>query len=571
MIHDVADQPGALPLLQYALTELFECKDGRVLTLEAYHEIGGISGALARRADDIYDGLDEVGQAATRQLFLRLVTLGEGNEDTRRRVKLSELESLSINRDADSARESEKMAHELPIAEYGRYRLLTFDHDPLTREPTVEVAHEALLREWARLRLWLEESRDDIRRQRLLATAAAQWADAGAEASYLLRGNRLAEFAAWAETTPGQPGPVALTAQERRFLAASIAARDRRLSEEQARQQRELETARQLAEIERKRAEEQTRTAQRLRQRALFLVGALVMAALLAVIAVVNGNRAVQNAGEARDNLALAVSREAEAVANANAAATQETLANENANLAGTREAEAQSNASAAATSQAEAVAQEAVASGQQATAEAEAAQRAVAQAKAEREARIAFSRELAAAALNNLQVDPERSVLLALEAIHTAETVEARNALHAALPALQLLDVLSADEQRLFEIAANEDGTLVAEAMPEDDDVRIWDVRSGQIVKEIADEEVKFGHMAFIPGTNLLAVSNSQFVMQIWDLNSDTVVQTIDVSHSPAVYEPAFSPNGTQLATWGPEDKEVVIWDVTSGESGIL
>jgi serine/threonine protein kinase len=91
IINDVAEQPGALPLLQYALTEVFERRSGRTLTLTPYHESGGVLGALARRAEDIYISLSPEQQEATRQLFLRLVTLGEGVEDTRRRVRRTEL------------------------------------------------------------------------------------------------------------------------------------------------------------------------------------------------------------------------------------------------------------------------------------------------------------------------------------------------------------------------------------------------------------------------------------------------------------------------------------------------
>ena len=111
---DVQSQPGALPLLQYALTELFERRQGAVMTLAAYTEIGGIAGALSRRAEELYDALDENGQAATRQLFLRLVTLGEGDEtpDTRRRVLRSELEALSVSRGPLSVDRE-------PITEYG--------------------------------------------------------------------------------------------------------------------------------------------------------------------------------------------------------------------------------------------------------------------------------------------------------------------------------------------------------------------------------------------------------------------------------------------------------------------
>ncbi|UCC87067.1 MAG: protein kinase, partial [Anaerolineales bacterium] len=95
IVHDVGEQPGTLPLLQYALTELFERRQGRLLSLAAYQSSGGVRGALARRAEELYAGLGGAGQEATRQLFLRLIMPGEGNQDTRRRVLRAELEALS--------------------------------------------------------------------------------------------------------------------------------------------------------------------------------------------------------------------------------------------------------------------------------------------------------------------------------------------------------------------------------------------------------------------------------------------------------------------------------------------
>src|SRR5258708_14787555 len=77
IVSQVNYQPGALPLLQYALTELFERRKGHTLTHEGYQAIGGTVGALARRADEIYDGLDADGPAAARQMFVRLVPLGQ--------------------------------------------------------------------------------------------------------------------------------------------------------------------------------------------------------------------------------------------------------------------------------------------------------------------------------------------------------------------------------------------------------------------------------------------------------------------------------------------------------------
>jgi len=200
---EVHEQPGALPMLQYALTELFDRRQDHTLSLEAYQAVGGVQGALTRRADEVYEGLDAAQQQAARQLFLRLVTLGEGVEDTRRRTLQSEL---------------------LAVGDATMPQVIdAFDRDPVTRGPTVEVAHEAILREWGRLRVWLDESRHDIRQQRLLAAATKEWQDAGQDPSYLLRGARLEQFEGWAAETD-----VALTPEEQRYLDVSLA-EERRL------------------------------------------------------------------------------------------------------------------------------------------------------------------------------------------------------------------------------------------------------------------------------------------------------------------------------------------------------
>lgn len=215
IVGDVREEPGALPLLQYVLTEVFERREGRMLTLYAYQSSGGALGALARRADELFQGMNNAQKAVTRQLFLRLVTLGEGTEDTRRRVQWAELMAISGDQGAPDSRNI--LQHVLDA--FGKYRLLSFDRDSQTREPTVEVAHEALIREWQRLREWLSESRSDVRMQRTLAQAAAEWNTASAtrNASYLLTDERLGTYRRWANTTD-----LAMTQLERDYLQASI-------------------------------------------------------------------------------------------------------------------------------------------------------------------------------------------------------------------------------------------------------------------------------------------------------------------------------------------------------------
>jgi DNA-binding SARP family transcriptional activator/ABC-type glycerol-3-phosphate transport system substrate-binding protein len=269
MIAEVADRPGALPLLQYALTELAEEAREGVLTLEAYRRVGRVSGALARRAEHLYEPMNEAARDACRQLFLRLVTLGEGTEDTRRRVRRSELLTLA-----------EAHAMDGVIETYGRHRLLTFDRDPDTREPTVEVAHEALLREWARLRNWIEDVREELRLAARISEATREWTQADRGADYLLAGTRLAQ----AEEAK-QGNAIRLTDAEREYLDASLARRDVEAAAERERQQRE------------NRLERRART--RLRGLVAVLAAATLVATTLTAVAVNRSREANRRSDEA--------------------------------------------------------------------------------------------------------------------------------------------------------------------------------------------------------------------------------------------------------------------------------
>jgi len=212
IVAEAHEQPGALPLLQFTLTELFDNRVGNTIDLRTYDEIGGLLQTLAAQADKVLASLESEHQHVVRQLMLRLITLGEGTEDVRRRVPMSELRSMHVS----------SAALDYVIQFLTANRLLTVDMDPSTRTPTVEVAHEALIREWAALRQWLDESRGDVRMQRLLSIAAGEWNRHERDVSYLMRGGRLAQFHTWQESTT-----LALTQLETEFLTASIAERER--------------------------------------------------------------------------------------------------------------------------------------------------------------------------------------------------------------------------------------------------------------------------------------------------------------------------------------------------------
>ena len=136
------------------------------LTLAAYRELGGVAGAIASRAELLYRGLDDDERAAVRQMFDRLVVVGADGEPTRRRATRGELTGRASDVSMDAV-----------IDRWAAARLLTLDRHPQTRVPTVELAHEALLREWPRLRDWIAEDRDALMVLGRVREATSTWVE----------------------------------------------------------------------------------------------------------------------------------------------------------------------------------------------------------------------------------------------------------------------------------------------------------------------------------------------------------------------------------------------------------
>jgi WD40 repeat protein/DNA-binding SARP family transcriptional activator/energy-coupling factor transporter ATP-binding protein EcfA2 len=202
LVADVRDEPGALPLLQTALLELWQHRDGRRLRIDAYDRLGGVRGAVGRLAENAFGQLDAGQQVLARGVLMRLAAAGEADGVERRRLSLAQLET----------ERSEELAR--AVALLVDHRLLTVSAG------SIELAHEALLREWPRLRGWIEASRETIRTHHRLNAAAREWEELGRDAGALYRGARLAEAAEWASDDAH-----AVTDVERAFLEASNAAR----------------------------------------------------------------------------------------------------------------------------------------------------------------------------------------------------------------------------------------------------------------------------------------------------------------------------------------------------------
>jgi WD40 repeat protein/class 3 adenylate cyclase len=210
LVADVLGEPGSLPLLSHALVETWERREGRKLTLAGYQAAGGARGAIARTADTTFARLPLGRQRIARRVLLRLVEPGEGTEDTRRRATISE---LVADADADDVT--------AVLEELAGARLITVQAEG------VEIAHEALIREWPRLRGWIDDDRERLRSLRSLTRAADLWTAAGRDPGELYRGGRLAAADRLDEDE--------LTPIEREFLVASREAAERAQEELRAR------------------------------------------------------------------------------------------------------------------------------------------------------------------------------------------------------------------------------------------------------------------------------------------------------------------------------------------------
>jgi WD40 repeat protein/class 3 adenylate cyclase len=431
LVGEVVDEPGGLPLLSTALLELWQRRHGRALRLESYSETGGVRGAVARLAEQAYAELTVEQQAVAKGVLLRLST-GEGEVATRRRVPILEFDP-GTNADVGAVLDTLIEA-----------RLLIAD------DGSVEVAHEALLREWPRLEAWLDEDRAGRRLREHLTDQAKEWERSSKEAGDLYRGPRLASALDWTADHATEMNDL-----EREFLSESRFASERE-------------------------ADRQRRTNRRLR-------GLLVGTALFLVVALLAGGLALVQKGRARE----------EAV-------------------------------------------------------------------RAENQARIASARELAAAAVANLDVDPERSILLALAAVDATweadGTVlrEAEEALHRALQEDRVVRTV----QQGRKIAISADGSRFA-TTGKDGTATVWETATGQRLLTLTGHKGDVNGVAFSPDGSLLATTGSDRTVRLWDAANG---QRIDVlrGHRDLVLGVAFSPDGSLLAT-SSADGTVRIWDVAA------
>jgi WD40 repeat protein/class 3 adenylate cyclase len=432
LVAEVADEPGGLPLLSAALVELWHAREDGWVRMNAYERAGGVRGAVARLAEVSFEQLTPEERDVARRLFLRLASVGDGDVVTRRRVDLAELE---VETDPVAANVVDR---------------LTTDRLVVSTGSSVEVAHEALLREWPRFRAWLDDDLQGHRLRQHLTHAARQWEAAERDPSEVYRGARLSAALDWASTHGTD-----LNELERAFLVESREASERD-------------------------AERQRRTNRRLR-------GLLVGTAVFLVVALVAGGLALVQRGRARE--------------------------------------------------QAE---------------------------RAEQRARVALARELAAASVTNLDVDPELSILLAQEAVDATwdvdrtVTPQAEEALHRALIGSRMI---GRAVPQGFVVAVSHDGTRFATTGP--DSPTVWDLATQERVFTLGGHDTSVAGVAFGPTGERIATTGSDGQLRIWDATTGELVE--GVGAGIALLGVAFDPEGERVAATA-DDGTVRIWDVATG-----
>lgn len=445
LVSAVVNDAAALPALQFTLYELAE-RCNSTLTLEAYRELGGLSGAVAKRADQLYRSVGAGEQLLIRRLFERMIVVRDG-EAMRRRLPISDVASGPDGAAIDAVIERWVVA-----------RLLTRDRDPRSRAPTVEVAHEALVREWPRLQRWIAEDREAIALTARIHDAALAWAAAERDPESLARGLLLE---AAAEAADGGHG-LDLSPLEHEFVDSSRRAREAAAAEQAIRLAREQ------------------RSNRRLRWQ-LVALGCLLISALVVGLVALDQRR---TADQAR---------------------------------------------------------------------------------------RIATGRELAAAAQASLDVDPERSMLLALEAIDVtrgngqAVLPEAVTALHAAV-------VGSRIEQRIEGVGGTvawspTDEYLVSEGPEDSGVVDLRDPVSGESVRTWIADDVDINDVAFSSDGSLLATTGDDGAMRVWDPGTGELQFEHRVPDGGGVWGPSFSADGSTVAASWLDEGVVRAFDATSGQ----
>jgi WD40 repeat protein len=513
LLDDVGDEPGNLPLLEFALTLLWERMDVGWMTHAIYDEIGQVDGALARYADEIYSGLEPQGQSEMRRAFIQLVQPGQGTEDTRRVATRTELVGVDWD-----------------LVQYLADKRLVVTGRNEANAETVEVVHEALIRGWGHLREWIDADRAFRIWQEGLRTNLRQWQATGQDEGALLRGAPLAQAEEWLADRAEDLSPA-----ESSFIQASL---DHSL----------------VIQLRRDR---------RRRNILVALAVGLILALALSV---------------------FALSQRSEAVAESAARGTQQAIAEAESDARGTQQAIAEAESNARATQQAIAEIERARAETERARAEDAVDEIAARQALTEAQAREALARNLASSAYDNLNIDPQLGLLLALEAASQTYTrngavlPEAQAALHQAIQDVSRLSfTIPSQDAGLPYINFTADGSrLIARYFDSGTDHRnspdgtttlIWDAFTGELLHTLP-KGVAVDTWPDTPFIGIVEPAEDEIILNLWNPIDATAQPPINLAipESAAADESSaimLSPDATRLVVVWLAGRVIQLWDL--------
>jgi hypothetical protein len=543
LVSDIRGRPAALPLLQFALAQLWQRRRGIWLTHEAYEDIDGVKGAINRLADAVYDRLSPTQQRLARNLFVRLVAFGAGTGNTRRRVRREELRLVGGD--------ETEVKRLVGLFSHRDVRLIATDKD------TVELAHEAVIEEWKHLRDWLEE--DDAARftHRRLTDAAEQWQSHPQDKSYLYRGTPLSEAIQWAATHGEE-----MNIEERAFLDSSQAESELAAREDEARRQRELENERKLAAEANARAAADRKLAQESQARAAADRKLAAEAEARTEEAKARAAAERRNASRLRVFLAVGAVLLVAAISSAGIAVRNQGIADSSA-------ATAEVSAHQEATARANAVHSEA-------TARSAAEEAAKARDDAQREARISNAQARATEALLKVASgEYDRAVLLARAAVLTDTLTPPPQSLQISRALQSAHEFNPLSQHGLFT------GTL-AEANWSPTDSRyvitrgrdgsatLWDMTPCEPAACRPQETLKWGEgevvdVVWSPDSQQVLTVGNDKIARIWNITTGKSTQTLDIGLDTMI-ELRWGKDGPKLLS-RTQDNITRIWDVATGQ----
>jgi len=520
LLDDVGQEPGNLPLLEFALTNLWERRQHGKLLHQAYDDMGRVQGAVAQKAEDLYQRLSALEQQAAARVFLELVQTGETSVDTRRRASLTELGS-----------EIRELIKRLADA-----RLVVTGLEEATGRETLEVAHEALIQNWTRLQGWLNADREFLLWRQRLRHGLEDWQHTGRDEGALLRGASLAEAERWLSERAEHLTPV-----EREFIQAGLDLRGR---------------------------ERQTRQRQQ-RRRVLALASGLVLALLLLALAGWQWQRAEENRRVAEHQQQVALSRQLAAQARSLMDSKLDTailLSLEAWRLENTVEAK-----SALYTALFKDFRLQSLLHGIDdpvlfVALSPDGRTLATASGISEYSIRlwdVATCRPQGpplpggVTSWPQIAFSPDSKTLAALG--QGAEKIQIW-----ATETHQQLDPIPIKKPEVTRLAFSSDGTILTAGLAKEG-ILLWDVKNHRLhiqpLKDLPQEFIYY--VAFSPDLSKMATADDDSTVRLWDVHTGEPLGLPLRRHKDRVYPLAFNPKGTVLASKGNGDHKIILWDI--------